>query len=243
MSALWLSWNSLSWKNERRSLKRFSMFHFNLTFTVKSCIPRRRIVEKHLTWSLKDFLFSLLLHFSLLKQLLAILVDFLKSDSLTDRCPEIHRYADPGEPAAGYSTHAGQCAAALLFCFLHLRHHRRAAVGGATEEPLLPWGELYPVSNKMNISAIWCFNICFFFFRSAPPATTVTVVSPYCKRPSGIVSIFMTPHNRISCCVCACDRLSPPFNGGFITFSQFPFYACISSLERHLWCVFVCCNM
>lgn len=84
--------------------------------------------------------------------------------ALTERFPKIHRYADPGESVAGYSTHAGQCAAALLFCFLHFRHHRCAAVGGASEEPLLPQGELYPVSKKLTLLSPICHSTRFFFF-------------------------------------------------------------------------------
>lgn len=66
--------------------------------------------------------------------------------SLIDWSVKPHRSADPGESAAGHPTHVGQRAAALLLCFLHFRHHRRAAVGGATEEPLLPGRELHSVS-------------------------------------------------------------------------------------------------
>ncbi|RVE69364.1 hypothetical protein OJAV_G00077400 [Oryzias javanicus] len=37
--------------------------------------------------------------------------------SATESHQQSAKYADPGEPAAGYSTHAGQCAAALFFLF------------------------------------------------------------------------------------------------------------------------------
>lgn len=46
------------------------------------------------------------------------------------------RYAHPGHPAAGHTTHAGQCAAALLLCVLHFRHRRSSALGRPPPEPL-----------------------------------------------------------------------------------------------------------
>ncbi len=58
------------------------------------------------------------------------------------------RYADPGEPAAGHSAHAGKCASALFLCLLHFWHHWRAAVGWTIKKSLLPRGELHPVSTK-----------------------------------------------------------------------------------------------
>lgn len=56
------------------------------------------------------------------------------------------RHANPGEPAARHSAHAGQRPSPLLLRLLHLRHHWCAAVGGAAEEPLLPGGKLHTVS-------------------------------------------------------------------------------------------------
>lgn len=47
------------------------------------------------------------------------------------------RYANPGDIAVGYFTDAGKRLAALFLCVLHLRDRRRAAVGGASPEPLL----------------------------------------------------------------------------------------------------------
>lgn len=47
------------------------------------------------------------------------------------------RYANTGDIAVGYSTDAGKRLAALFLCVLHLRDRRRAAVGGASPEPLL----------------------------------------------------------------------------------------------------------
>lgn len=56
------------------------------------------------------------------------------------------RYADPGEPAPGHAAHAGERPPPLLLCLLHLWHHRRAALGRLTAQPLLPGGELHHVS-------------------------------------------------------------------------------------------------
>ncbi len=39
------------------------------------------------------------------------------------------RHEDPGESAAGHAADVGERAAAVLLRLLHLRHHRRAAVG------------------------------------------------------------------------------------------------------------------
>lgn len=46
------------------------------------------------------------------------------------------RYAHPSDPPPRHTSDVGQCIGALLFRLLHLRHRRRSAVGGATEEPL-----------------------------------------------------------------------------------------------------------
>lgn len=51
-------------------------------------------------------------------------------------CVRVCRYAYPGDPPPGYTSHAGQRAGTVLLCLLHLRHRWRAAVGGAIEEPL-----------------------------------------------------------------------------------------------------------
>lgn len=48
----------------------------------------------------------------------------------------VGRYAYPSDPPPGHTSHAGQRAGTVLLCLLHLRHRWRAAVGGATEEPL-----------------------------------------------------------------------------------------------------------
>ncbi|KAL0179400.1 hypothetical protein M9458_024842, partial [Cirrhinus mrigala] len=53
-------------------------------------------------------------------------------------------YEDPGDASAGHSSHAGQCAAALLLCFLHLWDRRGPAVGRASPQPLLPPRKLFP---------------------------------------------------------------------------------------------------
>ena len=52
-------------------------------------------------------------------------------------CVCVSRHAYPGDPAPGHPAHAGERAPALLLRLLHLRHRGRAAVGGASEEPLL----------------------------------------------------------------------------------------------------------
>ncbi len=56
------------------------------------------------------------------------------------------RHEDPGESAAGHAADVGERAAAVLLRLLHLRHHRRAAVGWTSAQPLLSGGELNPVS-------------------------------------------------------------------------------------------------
>lgn len=63
----------------------------------------------------------------------------------------VFRHAYPGEPAAGHSADVGQRPPPLLLRLLHLRHHRSPAVGGASEEPLLPRGELHSVSHCVFI--------------------------------------------------------------------------------------------
>lgn len=68
----------------------------------------------------------------------------------------VFRHAYPREPAAGHSADAGQRPPPLLLRLLHLRHHRRPAVGGAAEEPLLPGGELHTVSHRLFRECV-CF--------------------------------------------------------------------------------------
>lgn len=46
------------------------------------------------------------------------------------------RYAYPSDPPPRHTSHAGQRAGSVLLCLLHLWHRWRAAVGGATKEPL-----------------------------------------------------------------------------------------------------------
>ena len=62
------------------------------------------------------------------------------------------RYANPGDIAVGYFTDAGKRLAALFLCVLHLRDRRRAAVGGASPEPLLLRQQRQKVSAKLNAS-------------------------------------------------------------------------------------------
>lgn len=48
----------------------------------------------------------------------------------------VGRYAYPGDSPLRHASDAGQCAGTVFLRLLHLRHRRRAAVGGAAEEPL-----------------------------------------------------------------------------------------------------------
>lgn len=50
------------------------------------------------------------------------------------------RYADTGDATARHSSHAGQRLVIVLLRLLHIRHRRRAAVGGHTAPTLLPQG-------------------------------------------------------------------------------------------------------
>ena len=54
------------------------------------------------------------------------------------------RHAHPGDAAAGHAADARQRPAPLLLRLLHLRHHRRAAVGRAATQPLLPGAAVQP---------------------------------------------------------------------------------------------------
>ena len=55
-----------------------------------------------------------------------------------------YRHAHPGDAAAGHAADARQRPAPLLLRLLHLRHHRRAAVGRAAAQPLLPGAAVQP---------------------------------------------------------------------------------------------------
>lgn len=46
------------------------------------------------------------------------------------------RYAHPGHSPFRHTSHAGQRPGAVFLRVLHLRHRRRAAMGGASEKPL-----------------------------------------------------------------------------------------------------------
>jgi len=48
------------------------------------------------------------------------------------------RHAHSRDAAAGHSSDARQRPAAVLFRVLHLRYHRRPALGRTSPEPLLP---------------------------------------------------------------------------------------------------------
>lgn len=61
-------------------------------------------------------------------------------------CSVCVRHEDPGESAAGHAADVGERAVAVLLRLLHLRHHRRAALGWTSAQPLLSGGELHPVS-------------------------------------------------------------------------------------------------
>jgi len=65
-------------------------------------------------------------------------------------CVCVGRYAYPGDPPSRHSSHAGQRAGAVLLRLLHLRHRRRAVVGGATEEPLFHGRGCQDVSYHRN---------------------------------------------------------------------------------------------
>lgn len=60
------------------------------------------------------------------------------------------RYAHPGHSPFRHASHAGQCAGAVFLRVLHLRHRRRAAVGGASEKPLFHGRRRQDVSRSDN---------------------------------------------------------------------------------------------
>lgn len=62
----------------------------------------------------------------------------------------VRRHAHPGHSAPGHASHAGQRAGAVLLRLLHLRHRRRAAVGGAPEEPLFHGRGRQDVSHRSD---------------------------------------------------------------------------------------------
>lgn len=51
-----------------------------------------------------------------------------------------YRYADTGDAATRHPSYAGQRLVIVLLRLLHIRHCRRAAVGGHTAPTLLPQG-------------------------------------------------------------------------------------------------------
>lgn len=88
------------------------------------------------------------------------------------------RYAHPGDPPAGHTAHAGQRAAALLLCLLHIWHRGRPALGRPPQKPLLCGRQLSHVSILFSSqylihvfvrrywSAWWlgCSLFCFVLF-------------------------------------------------------------------------------
>lgn len=49
-----------------------------------------------------------------------------------------YRYEDTGDAVAGHAAYAGQRAAVVFLCVLHLRHHRSTAVGRHTTPEVFP---------------------------------------------------------------------------------------------------------
>lgn len=90
----------------------------------------------------------------------------------------LNRHEDTGDAPARHSTHAGQRASAVLLRLLHIRHRRRAAVGGHPAPAVLPQGstkrEIPGVSRQRCKRHPLSFLRSVLFFVLLLPALYVT---------------------------------------------------------------------